>query len=103
MDPRLADLIDEPVQIIQAGPQDLNWQAEYDDEGELLRDLRDHAERIRRGDGSRLAELKFVLLPASALNEMAFSSGWGRAYVRLGNEFDALYPGPASPPDKHGR
>lgn len=103
MQPRLAELIDELLEIVQAHTQDLNWQACYHDQQALLRDLRDHAERVRRGDGSRLPELRFSLLPTGPLNEIAFSSGWGDAYVRLAGEFDALYTGPASPPRKLGR
>lgn len=76
MDPRLAAITDELLEIVQAHPQDLNWQPYYDDQQELLRDLHDHAERIRNGDASRLPELKFPLLPVGDLNEIAFSSGW---------------------------
>jgi hypothetical protein len=100
MDPRLVEIIDELVAIVQAHPQDLNWQPHYDNEQQLVSDLRDHARRIRQGDGSRLAELKFSLLPTGDLNEIAFSSGWGDAYVRLANRFDELYPGPSALPRK---
>lgn len=103
MDPRLAEIIDELLEIVQAHPQDLNWQPYYDDRQELLRDLHDHAERIRNGDASRLPKLKFSLLPTGDLNEIAFSSGWGAAYVRLADEFDELYTGPATPPRKPNR
>jgi hypothetical protein len=68
MDPRLAAIIDEVLEIVQAHRQDLNWQPYYDDQQELLLDLQDHAERIRSGDASRLPELKFSLLP----------TGWGQ-------------------------
>ena len=103
MDQRLAAIIDELLQIVQAHPQDLNWQPYYDDHHALLHDLHDHAERIRNGDPSRLPELKFSLLPTGDLNEIAFSSGWGAAYVRLADEFDELYTGPATPPSKPNR
>jgi hypothetical protein len=92
------EIIDELVSIVESGPQDVDRQQSYADEQQLIADLRDHADRMRRGDASRLAELKFALLPTGALNEVAFSSGWGDAYVRLANEFDSLYPGPATPP-----
>lgn len=96
MDPRLAEIaeiIDELLAIIRSSPQDLDWQSEYEDEQDLLEDLHDHAERIRREDTSRLPELKYVLFPTIALNEIAFSSGWGEPYVRLANRFDELYTG----------
>ena len=100
MDPRLAAIIAELVAIVQAHPQDLDWQPYYDDQHELLLDLQDHAERVRNGDASRLPELKFSLLPTGDLNEIALSSGWGDAYVRLADEFDDLYTGPATPARK---
>jgi hypothetical protein len=103
MDPRLAAIIDELLEIAQGHPQDLNWQPYYDDQQELLDDLHDHAERIQNQDDSRLPELKFSLLPTGDLNEIAFSSGWGAAYVRLADEFDELYAGPARPPHKPNR
>jgi hypothetical protein len=99
MNPRLAEIIDELLEIVRAHPQDLNWQSSYDDQQELLRD---HAVRARGGDGSRLPELKFSLLPTGPLNEIAFSSGWGDSYVRLAGEFDDLYTGPASTADALG-
>jgi hypothetical protein len=101
MDPRLVEIVNELLAIVRAVPQDVSWQDWYDDEDVLVEDLRDHAERLRRGDGSRLPELKFVLLPTGALNEIAFSSGWGEPYVRLANEFDHIYglSSPAREPD----
>ena len=34
---------------------------------------------------------------ACYVNEIALSSGWGAAYVRLADELDELYTGPATP------
>jgi hypothetical protein len=103
MDARLVAIIDELLSIVQSGPQDVDWQPWYEDERQLIDDLRDHADRARRGDGSRLPELKFMLAPTGALNEVAFSSGWGDDYVRLADHFDALYPGPWTPPARPAR
>jgi len=93
---QIAEILDELLAIVQSGPQDLDWQSEYENEEDLIEDLRDHAERVRRGDTTRLPELKYVLYPTIALNEIAFSSGWGQAYVRLANRFDELYTGPSA-------
>jgi hypothetical protein len=90
VDPQLVAIIDELLAIVQSNRQDLNWQPDYDNERDLIEDLRDHAERLRRGDTSRLPELRYVLLPTGALNEIAFSSGWGESYVRLANRFDEM-------------
>jgi len=98
VDPQLVEIIDELLAIVQSNPQDLNWQPHYDNERDLIEDLRDHAERMRRGDSSRLPELRYVLLPTGALNEIAFSSSWGDSYVRLANRFDELSSGPSTPP-----
>jgi hypothetical protein len=98
VDPELVEIVDELLAIVQSNRQDLNWQPHYDNERDLIEDLRDHAERMRRGDGSRLPKLRYVLLPTGALNEIAFSSGWGESYVRLANRFDEIYIGPSTPP-----
>ena len=64
VDLRLIRLINELLAIVQAHPQDLNWQTYYDGQQELLRDLRDHSERVRCGDGSRLPEqVKLFIVP----------------------------------------
>jgi hypothetical protein len=94
----VAVIVDELLSIVQSGSQDLDWQPWYEDERQLVEDLRDHADRARRGDDSRLPELKFMLAPTGALNEIAISSGWAASYLRLANEFDRLYPGPFRPP-----
>jgi hypothetical protein len=98
VDPQLVEIIDELLAIVQSNRQDLNWQPEYDNERDLIEDLRDHAQRLRRGDSSRLPELRYVLLPTGALNEIAFSSGWGVSYVRLANKFDEICVGSPTPP-----
>jgi hypothetical protein len=46
MDPRPVAIIDELTAIVRAHPQDLDWQRHYDNEQELVSDLRDHAERM---------------------------------------------------------
>lgn len=66
VDPRLVEIIDEFLAIAQSNPQDLSWQPHYDNERDPIEDLCDHAERMRRGDSSRLPELKYVLLPTGA-------------------------------------
>lgn len=77
VDLQLVEIAEELMAIAQSNRQDPNWQPHYDNERNLIEDLRNHAERMRRGDSSRLPELRCVLLPTGALNEIAFSSGWG--------------------------
>lgn len=88
------EVADELARIVRSGPQDLTWQRQYETVGQLVDDLRDHADRLRAGDGSRMPELRYLLLPTGPLNEIAISSGWAGRYVTLANRFDALYPGP---------
>lgn len=93
MDARVLDTALETVEallaIVQAAPQDLTWQQRYASEDELVRDLRDHAGRLRRGDASRLPDLRHLLLPTGSLCEIAMSSGWPEAYTTLANRLDA--------------
>ena len=74
--------------IVQAAPQDLTWQEHYASEAELVDDLRDHADRLRRGDASRLPDLRYLLLPTAPLCEIATSSGWSLEYLALANRLD---------------
>ncbi|WP_157248742.1 hypothetical protein [Nonomuraea typhae] len=81
--------MDELLAIVQGSSQDLTWQSRYESEQDLVRDLRDHAGRLARGDVSRLSDLRFLLLPTGALCEIAASSGWLERYVSLANRLDA--------------
>ena len=93
MDAQLIEIVTTLIAALRAGPQDLTWQSTYLDEAEVVADLRDHLDRLRAGDRSRLPELRFALLPTGPLQEIAVSSGWGDTYVRLANRFDTLRPG----------
>lgn len=88
---QILDILDQVIAIVQAGPQDVSWQSRYADEAELVGDLTDHCELIRRGDMSRLPDLKFLFLATGPLCEIATSSGWLETYTELGNRFDRLY------------
>lgn len=93
MDARVLDTALETVEailaIVQAAPQDLTWQERYASEDELVSDLRDHADRLRRGDAARLPDLRFLLLPTAPLCEIAMSSSWAETYLALANRLDA--------------
>ncbi|OLT10339.1 hypothetical protein BJF79_26305 [Actinomadura sp. CNU-125] len=82
------EIVEALLAIVQAGPQDLTWQHRYASEDELVCDLRDHAARLRRGDASRLPDLRHLLLPTAPLCEIAISSGWSETYLTLANRLD---------------
>ncbi|WP_063038308.1 hypothetical protein [Nocardia pseudovaccinii] len=84
-------ILDQVMAIVQSGPQDMSWQSRYADAAELVGDLTDHSERIRRGDTSRLPDLWFLFVATGPLCEIAASSGWLAAYTVLGNRFDRSY------------
>jgi hypothetical protein len=92
MDSPLVELIDEILMILSATPQDVVW-SHYGDEEELVADLRDHADRLRQGDRSRLPDLRVLFLPTGALQEIAISSGWSDRYLSLASRFDRLSSG----------
>ncbi|MFI7667961.1 hypothetical protein [Nocardia sp. NPDC049526] len=87
----ILDILDQVMAIVQAGPQDMSWQSRYADAAELVGDLTDHSELIRRGDMSRLPDLRFLFVATGPLCEIAASSGWLETYAVLGNQFDRLY------------
>ncbi|MBE1531328.1 hypothetical protein [Actinomadura algeriensis] len=82
------EIVEAVLAVVRASPQDLTWQEHYASEAELVDDLRDHADRLRRGDASRLPGLRHVLLPTAPLCEIATSSGWSREYLALANRLD---------------
>ncbi|MEU4344206.1 hypothetical protein AB0H00_23590 [Nocardia sp. NPDC023852] len=84
----ILDIVDQVLAIVQHLPQDLTWQSRYSNGRELVDDLTDHAGRIRRGDSSRLPDLRFLFMPTGPLCEIAASSGWLDTYAVLGNRFD---------------
>ncbi|WP_062982287.1 hypothetical protein [Nocardia anaemiae] len=87
----ILDILERVMAVVRAGPQDMSWQARYADEAELISDLTDHLELIRRGDMSRLRDLKFLFVATGPLCEIAASSGWLDTYTVLGNRFDRWY------------
>ena len=87
----ILDTLELVLAVVQDGAQDLTWQSRYSDKRELLADLTDHAERVRQGDLSRLADLRYLFVPTGPLCEIAASSGWLDVYTMLGNRFDEAY------------
>jgi hypothetical protein len=86
----ILDILDQVTTIVRGGSQDLSWQARYADAAELMADLTEHSALIRRGDMSRLADLRFLFLATGPLCEIAASSGWLETYTVLGNRLDRL-------------
>ncbi|RSN44334.1 hypothetical protein DMH08_37375 [Actinomadura sp. WAC 06369] len=78
--------------IVQATPQDLTWQRRYASEDDLVSELRDHADRLQRGDATRLPDLRHLLLPTAPLCEIATSSGWTDTYLALATRLDTATP-----------
>lgn len=98
VDPQLVEITDALLAIVQSNRQDVNWQPNYANEQDLIEDLRDHAERMRRRDTSRLPELRYVLLPAGALSEIALQQRLGRLLCAPSQQIDEIYSGPSTPP-----
>jgi hypothetical protein len=84
----VAQLVGELVELVESSPQDLSFAGYWSDRDDVLTDLRDHHDRLRRGDTSRLSLLKTLFNPAMPLQDMAMASGWGDRYLRLAARFD---------------
>ncbi|MFH8370655.1 hypothetical protein [Streptomyces sp. NPDC018031] len=84
----LAQVLDDLVGIVTASEQDTTWTGRWDTGDEMVGELRDHAERLRRGDTSGLGELEFLFLPTGPLQEVSVSSGWGDRFLVLAGRFD---------------
>lgn len=71
-------------------PQYVDW-AGYEDQDELLDDLRDHATRLRAGDTGRVRDLHVLFLPTGPLQDIAIDSRWHDQYMELADRFDRAY------------
>jgi hypothetical protein len=89
VDTELLDIVNEVIAICESSTQHVDW-AGYEDQDELLEDLREHARRLREGDTSRLRELRVLFLPTGPLQDIAIDSGWVDQYMNLSSRFDAL-------------
>lgn len=82
-------IMEEVLCIVQAAPHDTSWTV-YADWEAAVADLRDHVERLRRGDLSRLSDLRMLFAPTASLQELALSNGWPGRYMSLAKRFDEL-------------
>lgn len=82
-------IMEEVLCRVQAAPHDTSWTA-YEDWEAAVAGLRDHVERLRRGDLSRLFDLRMLFAPTAGLQELAMSNGWSGRYLSLAKRFDAL-------------
>jgi hypothetical protein len=82
-------IVEEVLCIVQAAPQDTTW-TRYEDWEAAVADLRDHVERLRRSDLSRLSDLRLLFAPTASLQELAISNGWSGSYMSLAKRFDEL-------------
>ena len=84
----LARVLDDLVEIVGGAEQDTTWAARWDTGGEMIRELRDLAERLGRGDASALGELDLLFLPTGPLQEVSISNGWADRFLVLAGRFD---------------
>jgi hypothetical protein len=82
-------IMEEVLCIVQAAPHDTSWTT-YPDWAAAVADLRDHLERLRLDDLSRLSELRMLFAPTASLQELAMGNGWPRRYLSLAERFDGL-------------
>lgn len=88
----LVQVVEDVLAIVEAEPQETTWSC-WDEPEEMVADLRNHVELLRRGDVSQVLELKRLFAPTGSLQEVAISSGWGERYLGLAARFDAASAG----------
>jgi hypothetical protein len=86
----LAGILNDVVAVCEASPQNVDW-AGYEDQSELLEDLRQHIRRLRTGDLRGLSDLRVLFLPTGPLQDIAIDSGWHEIYLVLASRFDEAY------------
>ncbi|MFC0555755.1 hypothetical protein ACFFHJ_33130 [Planotetraspora thailandica] len=82
-------IMEEVLCVVQAAPHDTSWTA-YESWEAAVADLRDHVERLRRDDLTRLSDLRLLFAPTASLQELAISNGWTGHYMSLAERFDGL-------------
>ncbi|MEV5299017.1 hypothetical protein [Amycolatopsis methanolica] len=82
-------LIDDLLLILRSGEQDVSW-ARYETVDELIAEL----EGLRERGDQAAGELRRLCLPTGVIDEIAISSGWSEAWLRLttGKHRDVLSP-----------
>lgn len=66
---------------------DLEWTS-YHSVQELLDELNDCTNRLRKNDLSYIEKLKVLFLPTGDLQDISISSGWGQEYLTIAERFD---------------
>jgi hypothetical protein len=84
----LVSVLDDLLEVVESAPQDLSWAGYWSGQDDVVSDLRDHRDRLRRGDTSRLDLLRALFNPAMPLQDMAMASGWHDRYMQLAERFD---------------
>ncbi len=82
------ELMAELRALVDRAGNDFSWSG-WDDTADALAELDELAEEWRRTDVAPYP-LRTLFLPTGALQELALSSGWGEAYLRLAHAFDEI-------------
>lgn len=90
MDPAdLMHVLTRTRELIALPDNDFAW-SRWDDADEALREFDALVAEVEAG--GRPARLRLLFLPTGSLQELALSSGWGKAYLELAERFDATFP-----------
>ena len=81
-------MLEELLELVGSGRADLSIAGYWADRDELVADLREHRDRLRRGDTTRLDLLTALFGPAMPLQDLALASGWGDRFLDLAARFD---------------
>lgn len=67
----------------------------YENQAEALADVKNHIERLKQNDFSKLKALELLFAPTGSLQEISISSGWGSRFLVLAAQFDQAIKGEA--------
>jgi hypothetical protein len=71
---------------------DVVW-SHYDSQAEALTDVKEHIERLKKNDFSKLGDLKLLFAPTGSLQDISISNGWGTEFLVLATQFDKAIEG----------
>lgn len=80
-------LLQQVIQVLDLPGTDVSW-SRYNNVEEVIEDINQHIDRLRRGDLSKMEDLTLLFAPTGSLQDISINNGWGEAFLHLAARFD---------------
>lgn len=87
---------DELLQIIEAVRSTVHPETEliysyFESVDELLKELDELSEEVKKGELKSLGTLSMHFAPTSGFQELSMQNGWSKEYLKLADRFDGIH------------